>query len=65
MRRVLFGLGLLVILLLGVLVAGSAVPPATANPTYCWCEYMGGGWWCYRCCDATGCEDLYCDWECP
>jgi hypothetical protein len=50
----------LIILVLAVLAVASSAPVATAGGrTYCRCVQVGGER-CYRCCDFTGCYDLYC-----
>ena len=68
MKKTLLLLVLLLILVVGVLfsVARPLAPKVSAyGDTHCWCEYRGNGIWCYRCCDALGCYDLYCDSSCP
>lgn len=67
MRKVVFVLALLGILILGLLVDPMSVPVANADAqTYCWCVYQGLGVWGYHCCDlVNGCYDLYCDTVCP
>lgn len=52
-------------------VVGSQRTRAGANVASCYWRkagvdcYNGTTWerWCYRCCDASGCEDAYCEWR--
>ncbi|MDI7275834.1 MAG: hypothetical protein QME94_07635 [Anaerolineae bacterium] len=57
----------MVLLLVAIMLAGSAASPATVRSevwpqTNCTCVWDAAmQQWCYRCCDVYGCYDLYCD----
>lgn len=53
-------------IIVALLMAGAAARPMTVRSevtpqTTCWCRWDSARQvWCYRCCDLTGCRDLYC-----
>jgi hypothetical protein len=64
-RKKLIVLALTVALVLVALTGGASHPAPVLSDvrpqTYCSCYWNGGmGVWCYRCCSAMGCSDLYC-----
>ncbi len=65
-KRRLILVGLILVFAVTLLV-GSAAHPVTVRSdvkpqTTCWCYWNPTlRQWCYKCCDAHGCYDLYCD----
>jgi hypothetical protein len=64
-RKRLIVLALTIALVLVALAGGASHPaPALSDvrpQTYCWCYWNPTlAAWCYKCCSAMGCGDLYC-----
>ncbi len=65
-KRRLLMVGLVLVFVLAFM-AGAAARPVTVRSdvtpqTTCWCYWNSGRQaFCYRCCDVTGCRDVYCD----